>query len=127
MLSRPFRIVIADDEADMLRYYQTTLTSLGHDVIAQAENGQQLVEHCRTMQPELVISDIIMPELDGLSAMERVQTQYAIPFILVTAYFDKQSLERARKHNVLSYLVKPIKRAHLVSALAVAGKVVGLP
>jgi response regulator NasT len=126
-MSRTFQLVVADDEADMLRYYQRTLTGLGHVVLAQAASGHELVRHCLNTQPDLVISDIAMPELDGLSAMARIQREFDVPFILVTAFDDKEHLEELRQHNVLAHLVKPIKRAHLVSALAVAATIIALP
>ena len=123
-MARSFQLIVADDEACMLRYYQKTLTDLGHVILAQAANGHELVKHCREKQPELVITDIAMPGLDGLAAMERVQSESVIPFIVVTAFDVTDHLEKLQQHNALAHLVKPIKRIHLVSALAVAASII---
>ncbi|HRX78261.1 MAG TPA: response regulator, partial [Pirellulaceae bacterium] len=62
------RIAVADDEPDMQEYFEKILPRLGHEVVSIAETGRQLVEHCETLNPDLVITDIKMPDMDGIEA-----------------------------------------------------------
>ena len=94
-LNQPLRIAIADDEPDMRDYFQDVLPRLGHMVIAVAQNGRELVEQCRKTQPDLVITDIKMPELDGIDAAIKIYQDRPIPVILVSAYHDAALIERS--------------------------------
>lgn len=119
-MNHMLRIAIADDEADMRDFYQRILPRLGYLVVAVAENGQQLIEAARDHRPDLVITDIKMPEVDGLDAVHEINAQSLIPAILVSAYHDPEFMERARRDHILAYLVKPIKAADLEPAIALA-------
>jgi AmiR/NasT family two-component response regulator len=119
-MSRSLRIVVADDEADLRAYYQKVLPRMGHEVVAVARDGEELVEQCRTVCPDLVLADIYMPLLDGIEAAARICKQRPIPVILVSSYFDSALIERAEASQVQAYLVKPIKQADLVPAIALA-------
>lgn len=119
MTSR-IRIAVADDEPDMQEYFEKILTRMGHTVVSVAENGRQLLEHCRALKPDLVISDINMPEMDGIEAATQVFREHPIPFILVSGYHDQSLIERAEADHVMAYLVKPIKQADLEPAIAIA-------
>lgn len=114
------RIAVADDEPDMQEYFAKMLPRLGHEVTSVAANGRELVEHCLHFQPDMVITDIKMPELDGIEAAVRIHRQLPIPVILVSAYHDTQLIERAEADHVMAYLVKPIKRADLEPAITLA-------
>jgi two-component system, response regulator PdtaR len=116
----PLRIAIADDEPDMRDFFQRMLSYLGHEVAVIAENGRQLVERCRDCRPDLIITDIEMPELDGLDAIREICGDGVIPAILVTAHSEPEMIERAAKAPVLGYLVKPIRREDLPPAIALA-------
>jgi AmiR/NasT family two-component response regulator len=120
IMSRPLRIVVADDEADLQAYYQKVLLRMGHEVVAVARDGAELVKQCRTVCPDLVLTDIYMPLLDGIEAAARICEQRPIPIILVSSYFDNVLIERAEASQVQAYLVKPIKQADLVPAIALA-------
>jgi response regulator NasT len=85
-----------------------------------AENGLQLIEHCRALGPDLVITDIKMPGMDGIEASLTVFRERPTPVILVSAYHDPQLIERAENNHVMAYLVKPIGHADLEPAIAVA-------
>jgi two-component system, response regulator PdtaR len=119
-MSSTLRIAIADDEPDMRDYFQDILPRLGHSVVALAKNGRELVERCRAVQPDLVITDIKMPEIDGIDAAIRLCRERPVPVILVSAYQNAALIERAETDHVMGYLVKPIKQGDLVPTIALA-------
>lgn len=112
------RVAVADDEPEMLEFYEMALGELGHEVVAKADNGKTLVEECRRLQPDLVITDIKMPDMDGVEAATELRVGNPIPVILVSAYHDPELIDRALHDHVLAYLVKPIKTANLEPAIA---------
>lgn len=117
---RSLRIAIAEDEPDMREYFQRILPRLGHEVVASAGNGRELIEQCRASQPDLVITDIKMPDMDGIEAAAQIAGEQSVPVILVSAYHDPALIARAENDHVLAYLVKPIKQADLEPAIAIA-------
>jgi response regulator NasT len=119
-MKQPLRIAIADDELDMREYLQETLTDLGHRVVVVAVTGQELVEKCRAQRPDLVLTDIKMPDMDGIDAARQLCRDGPIPVILISAYHDGELIERAQADHILAYLVKPIKQADLEPAIAIA-------
>ena len=112
------RIAVADDEADMREYFTKILPRMGHEVVAVASTGAELVEMCRVTAPDLIITDIKMPDMDGLEAVEAISRDHPVPVILITGYQDHAHKERANREYVRSYLLKPIKRADLEAAIA---------
>jgi response regulator NasT len=114
------RIAIADDELDMRDYFRKLLPRLGHKVVAEAETGRQLVELCLAEKPDLVITDIKMPDMDGIDAAIQIYKDRPVPIILVSAYHNAELIARAEADHILGYLVKPIKQADLAPAIAVA-------
>jgi len=114
------RIAVADDEPEMRDFFEKILPRFGHQVVALAENGNQLVSHCRELKPDLVITDIKMPELDGIEASCRICQERPVPIILVSAYHDPALIARAEADHVLGYLVKPIGIADLQPAISIA-------
>jgi len=119
-MSKCLRIAIADDEPDMRDFFEKMLPLCGHQVVSTAETGRELVEHCRELKPDLVITDIKMPDMDGIEASLEICREQPIPVILVSAYHDPELIERAEADHVLAYLVKPIGKADLEPAIAVA-------
>jgi AmiR/NasT family two-component response regulator len=119
-MSRALRIAVADDEPRMRDYYQDVLPLLGHQVICAARTGRELALFCRDSRPDLIVSDIKMPDLDGIDAIGEVGRGEPIPAILVSAYHDPDLLERTKGEQVLAYLVKPIKQADLEVAIGLA-------
>jgi AmiR/NasT family two-component response regulator len=119
-MSQCLRISVADDEQDMRDFFERMLPLLGHQVVSVAETGRELVEHCRELKPDLVITDIKMPDMDGIEASTLICVECPTPVILVSAYHDSELIERAEADHVLAYLVKPIGKADLQPAIAVA-------
>src|SRR5262245_48360665 len=102
------RIAVADDEPEMREFFSKVLPRFGHQVVAVAENGDQLVSLCREQKPDLIITDIKMPEPDGIEASYRIYENRPVPVILVSAYHDPALISRAEADHALAYLVKPI-------------------
>jgi response regulator NasT len=119
-MTASLRIAVADDEPDMRDYFQRVLPRLGHQVVGVACNGQELLELFRTTQPDLVITDIKMPELDGIDAANQMYREHPVAVLLVSAHNEPELVERAVADHVLGYLVKPIKQADLGPAIALA-------
>ncbi len=113
-------VVIADDEPRMRDYLWQSLERLGHRVVAAARTGRELIDVCRTHQPDLIISDIKMPDMDGIEAAAQIYRTGAIPVILISAFHDSELIERASRNHILAYLVKPVKDTDLAPAIAVA-------
>lgn len=115
-----YRIAVADDESVMRDFYREALARLGHTVVSASATGTSLVEECRKHQPDLVIADIKMPDMDGLEAARQVYDDRPVPVIIVTAHSDPSFIERANDSHASAYLVKPIKEANLAPAIAIA-------
>lgn len=119
-MSRRLRIVAADDEPDMRDFFEKVLAHLGHEVLAVVEDGAALVDRCRELQPDLVITDVAMPGMDGIEAVREISREQPMPVIVVSAHHDDELVLRALSEQVLAYLVKPIKTADLQPAIALA-------
>ncbi|MBS0266065.1 MAG: response regulator [Planctomycetes bacterium] len=119
-MSHNLRIAVADDEPDMREYFQRILPTLGHSVVSAAKTGKELVADCLSHHPDLVISDVKMPEMDGIDAASEIYRQNPVPVILVSAYHDPELIARAEADHVMAYLVKPIKNADLEPAINLA-------
>lgn len=121
-MNEKLRIAVADDELDMREYLAKVLPRLGHEVVVVAENGRELVEQCRTQMPDLVLTDIKMPEMDGIEAAVALYRDRPVPVILISAFHDRELIERAEGDHVMAYLVKPVKQADLEPVIALAVK-----
>ncbi len=119
-MSEPLRIAVADDEPDMRDYFARILPRLGYQVVAQARDGRELVEQCRAALPDLVITDIKMPEMDGIDAAAALYKERPVPVILVSAFHDAGLVGRAEADHIMAYLVKPIKHTDLGPVIALA-------
>jgi response regulator NasT len=119
-MTRAIRIAVADDEPRMRDYYRDILPLLGHQVLCAAQTGRELVRYCQDVRPDLVVTDIKMPDLDGIDAIREIGRAEPIPAILVSAYHDPELIERTRGEQVLAYLIKPIKQADLEVAIGLA-------
>ena len=114
------RVVIAEDEAIIRLDLREMLEEEGYTVVGEAGRGDEAVELVRQLNPDLCIFDIKMPGLDGLSAARAGCSERNAAVIILTAFSQRNLIEQARDAGVLSYLVKPLQRAELVSAIEVA-------
>jgi two-component system, response regulator PdtaR len=124
-MRHPLRIVLADDEAEIRDHFQLVLERLGHQVVAAVGNGADLVTACLQCQPDLVISDVRMPQMDGEQAAREIQKARPIPVILVSAYTQSDRFSGAAPS--WSYLSKPVRRADLEAAIDAAVPADGTP
>jgi AmiR/NasT family two-component response regulator len=119
-MTRALRIAVADDEPDMREWFQTILPLLGHQVVAACENGAELVRQCKALRPDLAVTDIKMPDMDGIDAAAQIYRDHPLPVILVSAYHDPALIERAESDHIMAFLVKPIKQPDIEPAIAIA-------
>ena len=114
------RILVAEDEAISRMDLCEMLENLGYTVVGQAGDGVAAVNLARSLEPDLVLMDIKMPELDGISAAETLSQERTVPVLLLTAYSDREFIDRAVDAGVMGYLVKPFAEAQLKPAIEVA-------
>jgi len=117
---KSLRVLIADDEAIIRLGLRTMLEEMGHRVVGMATDGPSAVNLAAKEKPDLAILDIKMPDMDGLEVAETITIKRRIPILMLTAYSDRELVERATKLAVLAYLVKPIKEADLGLAIELA-------
>ena len=114
------RVVIADDESIIRMDLKTLLEDMGHTVVGEAADGQKALELARSLKPDVVIMDIKMPVMDGLDAAKIVADEKIAPVVLLTAYSQKDLIERAKEAGVYAYLVKPFQESDLLPAIEIA-------
>lgn len=117
-MTRALRIAVADDEPIVRDYFLRILPLLGHEVVAAAANGRELVESCRVHRPDLIIADVRMPDMDGDEAIHEICRDCPTPFILVSAYSKPAHIPAELAAAGWTYLTKPIKRDDLEGAIA---------
>lgn len=115
------RVLVVEDESIVLLGFKAFLTQLGYQVVGETNNGKDAIELCRSLNPDFLIMDIKMPELDGIQALERINQsrRLKIPCIFVTAYSDENLISQAKKAGAFSYLIKPIRIQDLHAAIDV--------
>jgi two-component system, response regulator PdtaR len=114
------RVVIAEDEALIRLDLAEMLGEEGYDVVGQAGDGERAVELAEELRPDLVVLDVKMPKLDGISAAQRIAEQRIAPVVILTAFSQRDLVERARDAGAMAYLVKPFTKDDLVPAIEMA-------
>jgi response regulator NasT len=116
----PLRVLVAEDEALIRMDLVEMLREEGYDVCGEAADGQQAVELATALRPDLVFLDVKMPVLDGLTAAEQIVAARIAPVVILTAFSQRDLVERAREAGVMAYLVKPFQKTDLVPAIEMA-------
>ncbi|MBD8020016.1 MULTISPECIES: ANTAR domain-containing response regulator [Brevibacterium] len=114
------RVVVAEDEAVIRLDIVEMLREVGYDVVGEAADGESAIRLAEELRPDLVVMDIKMPVLDGISAAERIAKARIAPVVLLTAFSQKELVERARDAGAMAYVVKPFTSNDLVPALEIA-------
>jgi two-component system, response regulator PdtaR len=114
------RVVIAEDEALIRLDLAEMLEEEGYDVVGQAGDGERAIALAEELRPDLVVLDVKMPRLDGISAAQRIAEQRIAPVVILTAFSQRELVERARDAGAMAYLVKPFTKADLVPAVEMA-------
>lgn len=114
------RVLIADDDPIIRLDLKQMLENLGYEVVAEADNGQEAVDQARLTTPDICILDVKMPVMDGIEAVAIITEENIAPTILLTAYSDKELVDRAKGAGVFAYLVKPFKPSDLPPSIEVA-------
>jgi AmiR/NasT family two-component response regulator len=114
------RVIIADDESVIRADLREMLTTLGYLVVGEAGDGQSAVNSARELKPDLVIMDIKMPQMDGIEAAKVLTQEKIAPVLLLTAYSQRDLVDRAREAGVVGYLVKPFREQEIGPAIDIA-------
>jgi len=114
------RVVIAEDEVLIRMDLAEMLAEEGYDVVGQAGDGAKAIELAEELRPDLVILDVKMPVLDGIAAAEHIASHRIAPVVILTAFSQRDLVERARDAGAMAYLVKPFSRTDLVPAIEMA-------
>jgi response regulator NasT len=119
-MNKTLRIAFADDERDVREYLQEVLPRLGHEVVAVASDGAELVSQSQRFGPDLVLTDIKMPGLDGIDVAAAINRTRPTPVILISAHHNAELLERLGGDYIMGYLIKPIGEPELRTSIALA-------
>ena len=114
------RAVVAEDEALIRMDIVETLREGGYDVVGEATNGEECVALARELKPDVVVTDVKMPVMDGITAAEHIAKERLAPVVLLTAFSQTELVERARDAGAMAYVVKPFTPADLLPAVEIA-------
>ena len=117
-LNKKFRIAVAEDETLIRMDLVEMLTESGYEVVGQGTNGEEAIELANSLNPDLMILDVKMPVLDGISAAEKIIK--VCPVLMLTAFSQKELVERARDTGVMAYVVKPFTINDLIPAIEIS-------
>lgn len=119
-MMQKLRILLADDEALIRLDLREMLTEAGHEIVGEAANGQEAVQLAQELHPDIVVMDVKMPVMDGLTAAQQITEAEIAPVLLLTAYSQQDIVARATEAGVIAYLVKPVREQQLFPAIEVA-------
>jgi len=118
--THPVRIVVAEDETIIRLDIVETLRSQGYEVLGEADNGQRAIELVEEHAPDLVLMDISMPVMDGISATRHISERSLAPVVILTAFSQRDLIDQATEAGAMSYIVKPFSETDLVPAIELA-------
>ena len=119
-MTAPKRVLIAEDEALIRLDLSEMLAEEGFEVVAQAVDGEQAVAMATELRPDLVIMDVKMPKKDGIDAAAEIVGEQIAPVVILTAFSQRELIERARDAGAMAYLVKPFSKGDLLPAIELA-------
>ncbi len=114
------RVVVAEDEALIRMDIVEVLREAGYDVVGEASDGEKAIELTRELKPDLVVMDITMPKMDGLSAAELIGRERLAPVVMLTAFAQPEFVARANEAGAIAYVVKPFTPERLLPQLEIA-------
>jgi response regulator NasT len=114
------RVVVAEDESLIRLDLVEMLAEEGYEVVGEAGDGEQAVALAGELKPDLVVMDVKMPKLDGISAAEKIAGDRIAPVVMLTAFSQRDLIERAREAGAMAYVVKPFGKHDLVPAIEIA-------
>jgi len=114
------RVLVAEDEALIRLDLVEMLREEGYEVVGEAADGEQAVSMATSLQPDLVILDVKMPKLDGIEAAGQITSERVAPVVMLTAFSQRDLVERAREAGTMAYLVKPFAKRDVVPAIELA-------
>ncbi len=114
------RVVVAEDEALIRMDLVEMLSEEGYVVVGEAGDGEAAVALTSELRPDLVVMDVKMPKMDGISAAEQIASQRIAPVVMLTAFSQRDLVDRARQAGAMAYVVKPFSKADLVPAIEIA-------
>lgn len=118
-IARP-RVVVAEDEALIRLDLVELLTDQGYDVVGQAADGEEAVALARDLDPDVVVMDVKMPKVDGITAADQITKERIAPVVMLTAFSQRELVERAVQAGAMAYVVKPFDASDVVPAIEVA-------
>ena len=118
-MQEPLRVLVVEDESLIRMDVVATLSEAGFEVVAEANDGEEAVELASKLNPDVVVMDIKMPKVDGITAAERI-SQMKIPVVLLTAFSQPELVTRATEAGAMAYLTKPFKPGDLLPAIQIA-------
>jgi len=119
-LPAPRRVLLAEDEALIRLDLKEMLQEEGYDVVGEAGDGESAVKLAEQLRPDLIILDVKMPGMDGITAAERIAANRIAPVVILTAFSQRDLVERARDAGAMAYLVKPFQKRDLLPAIEMA-------
>lgn len=114
------KILLVEDESIIRMDLKVILETEGYEVMEEANNGEKAVELALTLKPDIILMDIKMPKIDGLKASRIIGKQLDVPIVIITAYSQKEFIEKAQQDNIVGYIVKPISKENLIPAIEIA-------
>ena len=119
-MNKKTTVIVAEDEALIRLDLVELLTEEGYDVVGEASDGEEAVKLARELEPDLVIMDVKMPKMDGISAAEIIAEERIAPVVMLTAFSQRDLVERAREAGAMAYGVKPFGASDVVPAIEIA-------
>ena len=116
----PLRVLVAEDEALIRLDLVELLTHEGYEVVASASDGEEAVSLARELKPDLVVMDVKMPNMDGITAAQIIGKERIAPVVMLTAFSQRELVERARDAGAMAYVVKPFDASDVVPAIEIA-------